>query len=63
MTISAEDLRIIKSFADSFACRLKPIVAEWEAVKDNYNGDVNEYLSELEQNGDYDVFQNNFGRK
>lgn len=63
MATKAEDLRIIRSFAERLDCRVSPIAAEWEVVKGNYNGDVNEYLFELEWNGDYDVFQDNFGRE
>ena len=63
MATKAEDLRIIRSFAERLDCRVNPIAAEWEAVKGNYNGDVNEYLFELERTGDYDVFQDNFGRE
>lgn len=62
MKATQEELRIIKAFADRLDCRVSPITAEWESVRDNYNGDVNEYLFELERNSDYDVFQDNFGR-
>lgn len=61
MKATQEELRIIRAFADRLDCRVNPITTEWESVRGNYDN-VNEYLFELERNGDYDVFQDNFGR-
>ncbi|MEO6301776.1 MAG: hypothetical protein ABIP51_01260 [Bacteroidia bacterium] len=50
----------LKNFANEFNLSLRDLVEEWKAVKENYNGNVDEYLEALRDSGDYDVFQKSY---